>query len=199
MRRWIGSSMLVATGLITGSCGGSPEEDLAGTALGTAGAHEHGVARLDLAVDGSILTAELEIPGLSAFGFEHEPSNDDERASIERALDGVERRFAEMLVIDPDAACSVAEADADVADGEQDHAGPAHRDEEHADHADPGAEHTELRARVVLECERGPGGFDARLEMGTLFPAVEYVDLQVLSSNRQFGRRVDAKSIRFQL
>jgi hypothetical protein len=191
--------MLAAAGLLAWSCDPPAQDDLEGDALGTAGAHEHGIARLDLAVDGPVLTAELEIPGVTAFGFEHEPTTDDDRRAIARAIEAVERRFDEALVLDPEYGCSVVEASARAAHEDEEHAAPTHDDEERAHSDESGEEHAELRGRIVFRCQRDPTGSEARLAIRELFAAVEHVDLQVISTDRQTGRRVDAHGVRFRL
>lgn len=59
---------------------------IAGAALGqatlAAGAHSHGVARLDVAVDGATVSLRLESPLESLLGFERAPRNDAERAQV---------------------------------------------------------------------------------------------------------------------
>lgn len=47
-----------------------------------AGAHAHGVARLDVAVDGAAITLRLESPLESLLGFERAPRNDAERGQV---------------------------------------------------------------------------------------------------------------------
>ncbi len=47
-----------------------------------AGAHAHGVARLDVAVDGATITLRLASPLDSLLGFERAPRNDAERGQV---------------------------------------------------------------------------------------------------------------------
>jgi len=47
-----------------------------------AGAHSHGVAKLDVAVDGATITLRLESPLESLVGFERAPRNDAERGQV---------------------------------------------------------------------------------------------------------------------
>lgn len=47
-----------------------------------ASAHSHGVARLDVAVDGPTVTLRLESPLESLLGFERAPRNDAERGQV---------------------------------------------------------------------------------------------------------------------
>ena len=45
-------------------------------------AHEHGVATLDVAVDGRTLTLQFESPLDNVVGFEHAPRTDKQRAAL---------------------------------------------------------------------------------------------------------------------
>jgi hypothetical protein len=54
----------------------------AGQGALAATAHSHGVARLDVAVDGATITLRLESPLESLLGFERAPRNDAERGQV---------------------------------------------------------------------------------------------------------------------
>ena len=55
---------------------------IASPAALAAGAHAHGVARLDVAVDGATITLRLGSPLDSLLGFERAPRNDAERGQV---------------------------------------------------------------------------------------------------------------------
>lgn len=48
------------------------------------GAHQHGVARLDVVLDGQQLVIALESPLANLLGFEHAPRNDRQRAAVKK-------------------------------------------------------------------------------------------------------------------
>lgn len=74
------------------------------------GAHEHGVVKLDIAIEAGKISVQMESPLDNLIGFEHAPRNDTERA---RAAAAVARlRAAEALFkIDPAAGCTLARVD----------------------------------------------------------------------------------------
>src|SRR5262245_57975098 len=49
------------------------------------GAHEHGRGTLNIALDGSRLSMELEAPGADIVGFEHEATTAKQKAAVEAA------------------------------------------------------------------------------------------------------------------
>jgi len=75
------------------------------TPLAGAGkAHEHGVAKLDVAVEPTRVTLLLEMPLDSLVGFEREPRSDAEKAQVDTAVAKL-RAFGELFRIDSAAGC----------------------------------------------------------------------------------------------
>lgn len=69
-----------------------------------AGAHEHGVARLDVALEGTQLQLQFHSPLDNLVGFERAPRNDRERQMLEAALTRL-RDGAALWRPDADAQC----------------------------------------------------------------------------------------------
>jgi hypothetical protein len=68
-------------------------------------AHEHGIARLDLAIEAATITVLLQSPLDNLLGFEHAPRTDAERQQA-AALVARLRAAASMFRIDPAAQCT---------------------------------------------------------------------------------------------
>ena len=66
------------------------------------GAHEHGVARLNVAVDGSTVDIDLESPLANPLSFEHAPSTPEQRQAVQDMA--VNLRRAENIFVFPAAA-----------------------------------------------------------------------------------------------
>lgn len=60
----------------------SAAQELGQAALGS---HEHGVATLDIAVDGNTVSIDLRAPGIDIVGFERAARDDTERAQLSAA------------------------------------------------------------------------------------------------------------------
>ncbi|MGI6246974.1 MAG: zinc uptake protein ZrgA [Pseudochelatococcus sp.] len=96
------------------------------------GAHEHGVSRLDVAVEGNRISAELHAPGADITGFEHEAESAEDRAALERAIATLEKPL-DLFVLPQEAQCTVTEAKAHLeGEGEHDHGHEAHEGEKTA-------------------------------------------------------------------
>ena len=90
-----------------GSQGNDAGPMVDGTALGVAGAHEHGILRMGVALDGPQVTVDLQIPGETIFGFEHAPSSDEERSAVAQALAKFRNDAGSMISFAAEAACAV--------------------------------------------------------------------------------------------
>jgi hypothetical protein len=78
----------------------------AATPASAGAAHEHGVARLDIAVDAGRISLQLDTPLDNLLGFERAPRSDAERNSAAAAVATL--RAAERLFrIDPAAGCKL--------------------------------------------------------------------------------------------
>lgn len=55
------------------------------------GAHEHGVAQMDVVQDGTELQIELNTPAANLVGFEHQPRNERERDILKAAISALEQ------------------------------------------------------------------------------------------------------------
>lgn len=115
-----------------------------GDPIGVQGAHEHGVMRVGLAVDGTQVTASVELPADALFGFEHSPETDEEIATVREALERVRTRGGELVSFAESLSCSAGPVEVLEAPDVDDHAhdeegdGHDHDDDEHAhddDHA----------------------------------------------------------------
>lgn len=133
---------------------------LAAAGMASAGkAHEHGVARMDLAVEGSQVSIGIELPLDSLLGFEHAPRTPAEREAATAALARL-RNGAALLRFDAAAQCSQTGVTIEAPVLEQP-AGAAR------------SEHADLEVHYVFHCAQ-PGQL-ATLELG-LFDALRRVE-----------------------
>ena len=182
--------------LLLVACGDSPSPRpplVEGERLGTAGAHEHGIARLGLAVDGTRVTVDLQLPAESVFGFEHAPRSAQERATAAEALDRLRSGAVRLLAFPEGTSCALDSAEVQAPEGvEGDHAG-----EDQQPHEEEGIEHEDVRLLASLTCSREPIG-EASLRFADLLPAVVQVDLTVFTvTGEAAGRVAPDASFRF--
>ncbi|MGE7960444.1 DUF2796 domain-containing protein [Pseudomonas sp. NPDC089530] len=161
---------------------------------GSLGAHEHGVARLNAALDGQTLELELESPAMNLVGFEHAASTDADKAKVAAVRAQLEKPLA-LFSLPPAAGCVVAQQelesplfgdqpDADEHDEGHDAAGHEHHHE-----------HSEIHARYQFTCAT-PGALKS-LDLAGLFktfPATQKIQVQLISPNGQQGLEATAKA-----
>lgn len=140
-------------------------------------AHVHGVAAMNLALEGGELYLELRSPAANLVGFEHAPGTADEQAQVRRAraLLGAPAR---LFGLPAGARCRLLDADVAV---------PWAADASHADHAHPGdtQAHADIHAEYRFRCDR-PAALD-RLDvlLFEMFPALQRLQVQYITADRQ--------------
>ena len=130
-------------------------------------AHEHGVSKVQIAVEGKVVEVTLEAPGVDIVGFEHPATSKKDKAAVKAALGKLEQADA-VVVPDAAAGCKLKEAHAELhSEGEHDdhdkHAKhdddhkDAHKHDKHDKHDDHGkkkASHTEFEAHYHFDCAK---------------------------------------------
>jgi hypothetical protein len=145
------------------------------------GAHEHGRGTLNIAVEGTKVTMELEVPGADIVGFEHTAKTRRELAAVDKAKAQLSAPLG-LFALPASAACRVTEAKVEVEIGEHDH------DAKAAEGSKPAAKsegHSEFHAEYALECAN-PGNMTA-IEFGYFraFAGAEKLTVNVITPKGQ--------------
>lgn len=143
-------------------------------------AHTHGLATLDIVIEGRTGTLAFRAPAEDIIGFEREPRTPAERWQRDLALLRLQTRMREMVRFDPSLGCTIKATE--VHGGKEDH-----------DHDDDGHEggHAEVHGEFALACQQSPAGKDIRFAFSTVFPTIRTVQVQLLADDRQDGRRIE--------
>ncbi|MFS2158999.1 DUF2796 domain-containing protein [Pseudomonas sp. Pseusp122] len=151
---------------------------------GSLGAHEHGVGRLDVALDGRTLEFEFDSPSMNIVGFEHEATTPEDKAKIVAARESLQKSHALFSV--PEAAqCTVQSQKL-----ESPLFGDKVEDHDHDDDVKAGEhhEHSEIHGHYVFVCD-APGVI-TKLDLTQIFkafPATQKILVQAVSPRGQFG------------
>ena len=156
-------------------------------------AHEHGHGLLTVAVDGSDLVIELEMPAVNVVGFEHAPKTDEQRHAVEEALDTFGRGGA-LFVPTADAGCLIEKAEVALAgmsregSAEEGHGHAEKHAEKHGEeHAEEheGESHSELHGEYHFHCDQ-PGKLESlEVRLFDHLRDVEELDVQVVTPTVQ--------------
>lgn len=156
------------------------------------GAHEHGVASLNLAIEGNQVSIDLDSPAVNLLGFEHAASQPEDIAKV--AAVQAQLHHAEQLFQFPaDAGCTLASVDLDsplFAEHEHEHEEPAHEDEhetaEH-EHEEHNHQHADIEAQFIFNCAQPAALSSLQLPLFSVFPGLQRLNLQAITPNGQLG------------
>lgn len=143
---------------------------------GEPGAHVHGTARLEIAVDADTLTLSLDSPLDSLLGFEHLPRNDKERAAV-RAMGDKLQQAAALFAPTPAAQCQVQSVKL---------ASPVLEPAKTAG----GDGHADLDGEFVFRCAHPEALRGLEVGLFQSFPHLRRLDVQVAGPRRQMAVRL---------
>lgn len=186
-------------------------------------AHEHGVGKLNIAIDGGKVALELHAPGADIVGFEHPATSDEDKAAIQKALALLANPLdlftptaaAKCIVYMTDAELeSSAHQDHDDHEGDRkehddhDHDGD-HKDHDHQGHDDHDdhdvhanqteAQHTEFKAEYELTCAAPDAIVGMEFGYFAAFPNAQELEIQVLTSNGAAAYEITGKDPKIDL
>jgi hypothetical protein len=146
------------------------------------GAHEHGHAKLNLAIDGAELAMEIEAPGMDILGFEHPAEAEQDKAAVEAAKATLADPLT-LFVPSAAAGCRVVKATVTLLEEEHEDAGGVHNHDEPL--------HSEFRGQYTLEC--GDPGALAQLSFNWFdrFPNARAVAVTMLDARGQSSWEVE--------
>jgi len=150
-----------------------------------AGAHVHGVAKLDIAVEATRLTVQLEAPLENLLGFERAPRTDAERKQADALVTKLKAADA-MFTIDPAAQCILAKVE--LASSALKLGKPDPSEEGHAD----------IDGSFEFNCVDATKA--AYVDVGLFaFPRMQRLDVQVATPKGQFKRELKRPANRIAL
>jgi predicted small lipoprotein YifL len=178
-------------------------------------AHEHGVADLRVALEGSTLLVEFESPLANLVGFEHVARSDAERKAI-ADLDKRLRAPAGLLGLPAAAGCSLKEVELELP-GADDHAHHDHghdhakkhdhghkhdqagaHDHKHHGHAH-GDEHADAYVAWEFACKSAAALDAVEVKLIQAFPAIRVLRAETASPRGQAASRIEQPAARLPL
>ena len=163
------------------------------------GPHEHGAARLNVAVAGAVVSIDLESPLANALPFEHAPTTPAQREAVQN-MAATLHRADKIFILSVAAQCRLkkvtlqsAALPADllsVGTSQQ----PAKL--EYADHAGHAAEdaHADLDASFIFECAKPDALNGMDVALFSSWPALHELRVQILSPTGQHAAELNAKA-----
>ncbi|MCO7056332.1 DUF2796 domain-containing protein [Pseudomonas juntendi] len=151
-------------------------------AHGTLGAHEHGVAKLNVVLEGNTLELELDSPAMNLVGFEHAASSDADKAKVAAVRQQLEQPL-KLFGLASAAGCKE-----DQQALESPLFGDAAKADDDGDEHEKGRMHSDINAHYQLTCAT-PEKL-TQLDLAPLykaFPATQKINVQLIGPNGQKG------------
>jgi hypothetical protein len=149
-------------------------------------AHVHGVAEVNIAVEGAKATVEIHAPAENIMGFEHEARSDSDKKKRDAALTLLRSRVDQMIVFDPKLRCKSSEMQTAVTEEHEAHG----QEKQAAKEQKVSGEHREVQATFSVACSGPLAGSHLRFGISKVFPEIHEVKVQVLGDSGQSGATI---------
>lgn len=151
------------------------------------GAHEHGVASLNVALDGNLLELQLESPAMNLVGFEHAAQSEADKAKVAATKRELEQPIGLFALASGDCKTREVELESPLF-GDADHEHEHEHEHEHHEHE---GEHSDIQAFYRFECASSAKLQQLDLsELFKRFPATEKIQVQLIGPNGQQGMQL---------
>lgn len=155
------------------------------------GAHVHGRGTLNIAVENTRVSIDLEAPGMDIVGFEHEARSAEQKAAVSKAKEALGDPLS-LFKLPATAACKLADAKTEVEtedahDHDHDH---GDKDDKHADHNDGHdhdghAGHTAFRVTYAIDCAKTENLTSITFDYFKAFAGAKALDVSVVTDKAQ--------------
>ncbi len=149
---------------------------------GPPGAHVHGSARLQVAVDGNTLSLRLETPLANLVGFEHAPRTAQQKQALQAMADRL-RQAGEIFTPTPAARCTVVSVELES---------PLLQPSPPTGSGD----HADLDGSFVFRCADAAALRDLEVGLFASFPKLRRLDVQVAGPRGQSAARLSPQQRR---
>ena len=167
-------------------------------------AHVHGIAELNLALEGREVHVELDSPAANIVGFEHAPSSETDHAALDKAVAAL-KDGDRLYRFNDEAGCRLegARVASALIEGEHEGHGDQHSDkhaheekgvDEHDEYEQEGEVHSDIEAAYHFECAE-PGKLKQfAVKLFEAFPSTEELNVQYVIEDRQGGAELTASN-----
>lgn len=161
------------------------------------GPHVHGHGTLNIAVENTRVSIELEAPGMDIVGFEHEASSTDQKAALAKAKAQLGDPLS-LFKVPAAAECKLAEAKTEIEtedEHEHGHDHAAEKGDEKAEHDHDGhddghdhddhAGHTAFHVTYAIDCAKPANLTSITFDYFKAFAGAKELDVSVVTAKAQ--------------
>jgi hypothetical protein len=152
-------------------------------------AHVHGVAEINIAVEGTKATVEFRAPAENVMGFEHEAKSETDRKKRDVALEQLRAKKDQMVLFDAKLGCKSSDVKTAIVKQKGDHAKAQSGKDAPKDQKKSG-EHREVHGTFSVECDKALAGSRVRFGVSKIFRDIQEIKVQVLGDSGQAGATI---------
>jgi hypothetical protein len=174
------------------------------------GAHVHGVAHLNVAIEGNNIYIAFISPAANMVGFEHHPRTREQKKAVRAAVD--ELRNGDSLFLlstESESRLVRSRAHADIDKDADHHSEPDHAENEHHGEAENRSKahgqehehehHSEFEAEYHFICRKPDRLAQIDVRLFQVFPGIEHIAVQLLNGTKQTAMELTAKENKISL
>ena len=163
-------------------------------------AHEHGVASLNVAVEGNNVYMEFFSPAANIVGFEHHPRTHDQKDAVKEAVKKLQAGDA-LFILSTGSVSKLVKSrvDTDIdkdadhhSESEHGHGQEEHHDKEHGE-ADEHERHSEFEAQYHFICKKPDRLSQIEVMLFEVFGGIEHIEVQLITETKQTAVELTAK------
>ena len=163
-------------------------------------AHEHGVAILNLALEGNDLYIEFTSPAANIVGFEHHPRTNEQRNVVKAAVNRLQEGDA-LFILSAGSQSKLMKSSVDTnidkdtdnhSVSEHAHGEDEHHDKEHGK-ADGQDRHSEFKAEYHFVFKKPDRLSQIDVKLFGVFPGIEHIEVQLITETKQTAVELTAK------
>jgi len=167
--------------------------------------HEHGAAKLMMAMEGKKLQIEFEVPSESLIGFEHFPKSQSNRKNFNEAIKNLSdpsKLFsmpnnAECLLVGMNVSQSLFSNEEDHGHDDEDGHFESKKEEEHGhDESEKSEIHSEFKSNYYWNCQHLDEIDSIGTELMSFFPRIEEIRVNWISNYGQGSLELESKDDR---
>ena len=175
------------------------------------GSHVHGLAELNIAMEGKTLEIQLISPAMNLLGFEHKASSKEERAAVEHGESQLHNHEALFLLSNEQCVHTMttvdvsdliertesSASDQDEHDGHDESEHDGHDEDESEHHHENHAEadkHSDVTATYQYRCENTTSLSSITVNVFDSFSGIHNLDVMWISTSHQGGVTLTSKN-----
>jgi Protein of unknown function (DUF2796) len=152
-------------------------------------AHVHGVAEINIAVEGTKATVEFRAPAESVMGFEHQAKSESDRKKRDAALEQLRAKRDQMVLFDAKLGCKFSDVKTAILEQKGDHTKAQSGKDAQKDQRKSG-EHREVHGTFSVACDKPLAGSRVAFGVSKVFRDIQEIKVQVVGDSGQSGATI---------